>query len=159
MTIAGKWMIMFGKCNPDKMWQAIARGLLDGSFPEGILSAKMNLHDDRGKSNEVVKINVYTKDFSNKREVREAETAIIERLKRCCTVVEFESIQTMKYKAELYTHVNIFMNNKFGGEGIPPSLYTSTHVGRGSGNSNFGRGSYSFRSRGGRGAARGRPRY
>ena len=131
LTIAGKWMILIGPYNANRMWQTIANGLLDGSLPECILSTKMNLFDDRGKKNQDVKINIYTKDFSNEREVREAETAIIELLKR--SGIPIESINMMKYKAELYTHVNIFVNNKFGGEGIPPSMYTSTYVGRGRG--------------------------
>ena len=37
----------------------------------------------------------------------------------------------MKYKADLYTHVNIFKNNKFGGRyGIQPSMYVCKDVNR-----------------------------
>ena len=149
MTIAGKWMILIGPYNANRLWQAIANGLLDGNFPEGIISARMNLFDERGKRDQHVKINVYTRNFSKESEVREAEAAIIEHLKR--SGIPIESLHMMKYKAELYTHVNIFVNNKFEGVGIPPSMYTSTYVGR-------GRAQGGTRGRGGRGFGRGRSR-
>ena len=144
-------MILTGPYNANRMWQSIANGLLDGNFPRCIISTRMNLFDERGAGDTHVKINVYTPDFRKEDEVREAEVAIIEQLKR--TGIPLESIIMMKYKAELYTHVNIFVNNKFDGAGIPPSMYTSTHVGRMRGGLR-GRG----RSRG-RGYGRDQPRH
>ena len=149
MIIAGKWMILIGQYNANRMWQTIANALLDGSLPECIISTRMNLFDERGRD-QLAKINVTTRDFSNEREVREAETAIIDLLKS--SSIPIESINMMKYKAELYTHVNIFVNNKFDGVGIPPSMYTGKYVGR-------GRAQGGFRGRGGRGFGRGCPRY
>lgn len=141
-------MILTGPYNANKMWQAITNGLLDGDFPECIISTRIGIFDERGARDQHVKINIYTRDFSKESEVREAETAIIEYLKR--SGIPIESIHMMKYKAELYTHVNVFVNNKFEGVGIPPSMYTSRFAGRGRGG---------IRGRGGRGFGRGRPRY
>ena len=144
-------MILTGPYNANKMWQVIANGVLNAVFPESTISARIGIFDERGARDQHVKINIYTRDFSKESEVREAETAIIEHLKR--SGIPIESIHMMKYKAELYTHVNVFVNNKFEGVGIPPSMYTSRYVGRGRG----GRGG--IRDRGGRGFGRGRPRY
>ena len=88
----------------------------------------MYLFDERGAGDHNAKINVYTKDFSNETEVRAAEKAIVEHLRD--SGIQLRKIVMMKYKAELYTHVNIFANNRYNGVGIPPSLYTSIHVGR-----------------------------
>ena len=99
-------MIITGPDIANRMWQAIANGLLnDGNFPECIISARIGIYDEGGSRDQHVKINVYNRDFSKESEVREAETAIIEHLKR--TGIPIESIRMMKYKAELYTHVNI----------------------------------------------------
>ena len=145
-------MIITEPDTANRLWQAIVSGLLDDTFPEGIISTRIGLFDERGKKDQHVKINVYTKDFSNESNVRLAETAIIEHVKR--SGIPIDHIQMMKYKAELYTHVNIFVNNKFDGVGIPPSMYTGKYVGR-------GRAQGGFRGRGGRGfgRGRGRPRY
>ena len=140
-------MIITDPDNANKMWQVIANGVLNAVFPESTISARIGIFDERGARDQHVKINVYTRDFSKEREVREAELAVIEHLKR--SGIPIESIQMMKYKAELYTHVNIFVNNKFDGVGIPPSMYTSKHAGR-------GRTRGGMRGRGGRGFGRGR---
>ena len=124
----GKWMIMIDEKHADEIWQALGKGLLSGYLPDCIISIKMKLSDLRGKADNTNKINVYTEDFSNEEDVRKAEDGIIEHLFR--SGISTERIKVMKYKAELYTHVGIFTQNKFGGRGIRPSMYTGRHVSR-----------------------------
>ena len=121
----GKWMVMVDEHDADKMWQTLCEVLLEMKFPECITSIKINLYDDRHKGDTLEKINVITRDFTKVNEVREAEAAIFEHNPTDC-------IRVMKYKADLYTHVNIFRNNKFGGAvgGIAPSMYVSNHINR-----------------------------
>ena len=148
--ISGKWMIFTGRNEITRVWQAVSQALLNGLFPEYITSTKMHLFDERGDGDHHAKINVYTKDFSNETEVRDAEKAIID----CLTESDFrlQKITMMKYKSELYTLLNIFNNNKFNGVGIPPTLYTSIHVGRDRDrNRGFSFERYRDRGRGGRG--------
>ena len=153
-------MIFMGKNEMTRVWQAICQGILYGHFPKAITSTKMYLFDERGSGDHHAKINVYTTDFSNETEVRAAETAIVEHLKD--SDILLRKIVMMKYKAELYTHVNIFVNNQYNGVGIPPSLYTSIHVGR---DRDRGRGFRRYRDRGtiargrGRGGGFGQPWY
>ena len=120
-------MITVDNCNADKIWQALCKGLLDGYLPDCIISMKMKLEDLRGKSDNSTKINVYTEDFNNEADVRAAENGVIEQLFR--SGLPTKGIKWMKYKAEVYTHLNIFTNNKFGGGGIPPSMYKGRHAG------------------------------
>ena len=122
-------MVMVNGCNADKMWQTLSKCLLKGKFPECIISIKINLFDDRHNGDSLEKINVVTSDFTNENEVRKAELAIL----HCVQKSENSTacIKVMKYKADLYTHVNIFKNNKFGGRnGIQPSMYVSKDVNR-----------------------------
>ena len=111
----------------DKIWQALCKGLLNGHLPDCIISMKIKLEDLRGKSDKSIKINVYTDDFSNEADVREAENGVIDQLIR--SGLPLKSIMWMKYKAQVYTHLNIFTKNKFDGIGIPPSMYNGRHAG------------------------------
>ena len=126
-------MVMIDEPNADKMWQTLSEGLLEGKLPECITSIKFNLFDARHKGDTLDKINVITKDFTKVNEVRQAEEAIFEHIDSMLYGNPTEWIRVMKYKADLYTHVNIFKNNKFGGHkfGIPPSMYVSNRTKRG----------------------------
>ena len=59
-----KWMVMVDGCNADKMWQTLSKCLLEGKFPECIISIKINLFDDRHNGDSLEKINVITSDFT-----------------------------------------------------------------------------------------------
>ena len=123
-------MVMIHANKADKIWQTLSKGLMEGKFPECITSIKVNLFDDRHKGDSMEKINVITRDFTKEDEVREAEVAIIEHLRKSGNPID--CIRVIKYKADLYTHVNIFKKNKFGGAvgGIQPSMYVSNHINR-----------------------------
>ena len=123
-------MVMVDEQDADKMWQTLCEVLLDMKFPECITSIKINLYDDRHKGDTLEKINVITRDFTKEDEVREAEVAIIEHIRDSGNHID--TLRVMKYKADLYTHVNIFKKNKFGGAvgGIQPSMYVSNHINR-----------------------------
>lgn len=123
----GKWMITVDTHSGEKIWQALCKGLLDGHLPDCIISMKMKLEDLRGNADNSTKINVYTEDFNNEADVRAAENGVVEQLFR--SGLPLKNIKWMKYKAEVYTHLNIFTKNKFGGNGIPPSMYTGRHAG------------------------------
>ena len=120
-------MVTVDSRDADKIWQALCKGLLDGYLPDCIIAMKMKLEDLRGNADNSTKINVYTEDFNNEADVRAAENGVIEQLFR--SGLPLKGIKWMKYKAEVYTHLNIFANNKFGGVGIPPSMYKGRHAG------------------------------
>ena len=124
-------MVMVDNHNADKMWQTLTEGLLEGKFPACITSVKMNLFDDRHKGDTLEKINVITRDFTKENEVRKAEKAIFEHIDSTWFGKPTDSIRVMKYKPDLYTHVNIFKNNKFGPVGgLRPSLYDNIYMKR-----------------------------
>ena len=70
-------MVMGNGCNADKMWQTLSKCLLEGKFPECIISIKLNLFDDRHNGDSLEKINVITSDFTKEKEVKKAELAIL----------------------------------------------------------------------------------
>ena len=125
-------MVMVHERNADKIWQNLTEGLLEGTFPACITSVKMNLFDDRHKGDILEKIDVITRDFTKVDEVRHAEAVIIDLIHKTWFGIPTDCIRLMKYKPDLYTHVNIFKKNKFGGAvgGLRPTLYDSNYITR-----------------------------
>jgi hypothetical protein len=89
-------MLMTGHFNRDKMWQLLCKALLESRLPEGIISIKMNVCDERDIGKDLVKINVVTRDFTKKDEVYEADKGIVELVKDSGMPVD--CVKVLKYK-------------------------------------------------------------
>ena len=122
-------MVMTDVRYGDKLWEDLATALLNDRFPESVTSVRANLHDLRGRERKEFKVNVYTRDFGEEEEVRRVEQAIVSNLN-----MPLGNISMLTYKPEIYSHLDIYANNKFGsqGRGIRASMYQSK-----SGNSRY----------------------
>ncbi len=93
----GKWMVMVGRFNSDKVWQRLCKDLLGGALPAGVICVRMDVNDERSKGSESVRMNVMTGDFTNREEVFEAERAIIKSMEKAGLDIK-TSLEMLKYK-------------------------------------------------------------
>ncbi|XP_020916944.2 uncharacterized protein LOC110254307 [Exaiptasia diaphana] len=104
---AGKWLIFADRAEIDGLWFSIAETTVAGRLG---CSAKVSTKKT-GDPKHVIW--VYTKDFTDKDDVRRVEKVL-----RRLHVHDF-----MQYKADVYTILNIYCDNDLG---IPPCVYKST---------------------------------
>ena len=107
--------------NADRLWEAMSSALLEGRFPDTVTSVNADVFDKRDE----FKVNIYTKDFGNQDEVLRVEDSIISNLN-----MPVKCLHMLKYKAEIYSYLNIFNQNKYGRnrKGIKPSMYVSRFI-------------------------------
>lgn len=115
-TTTGKWMLFPSIEDLDGTWTAIAEATAQGILGIG---AKVATDTESGKNRLIA---VYTKDFSDKEDIKRVLLQLIDQ-----GVVSKPRGrgQAIYYKCDAYTYLDILNGNRWG---IKPSMYSSTDI-------------------------------
>lgn len=114
---SGKWMLFPPVEDVDVVWRTVVEGTVEGRF--GPMAKVATQGDDRDARERL--ICVYTKDFSDKGDVRR----VLNELVSAGLVRDDGAARSIWYKSDVYTHLGITSDNEFG---IKASIYGSTKM-------------------------------
>lgn len=110
---SGKWMLFPSVADVDSTWKTVVTAL-----DEGKLGDAAKVATDEGSSQARL-ICVYTRDFSDKADVKRVLKALVE------TGLVDEESRPIYYKCDAYTHLDIKSKNEYG---LKASLFSSRDV-------------------------------
>ncbi|OKO97440.1 UPF0696 protein C11orf68 -like protein [Penicillium subrubescens] len=110
---SGKWMFFPTVDYVDSFWKTVVTALDKGDLGE---AAKVATDDGSGQARLIC---VYTKDFSDKEDVKRVLLTLVEK-----GLVDEES-RPIYYKCDAYTHLDIKSNNAYG---LKASLFSSRDI-------------------------------
>jgi len=110
---SGKWMLFPPVGEVDAIWRTVVEETIEGRFGP---TSKVATDGGDGKNERL--ICVYTKDFSDKADVRRVLDALV----NVGLVRDDGAARSIWYKSDVYTHMNINSDNEYG---LKASIYGS----------------------------------
>ncbi|KAF1984465.1 DUF1917-domain-containing protein [Aulographum hederae CBS 113979] len=117
---SGKWMLFPKMDDIHRVWRLVCEGVAENRLGTGAKFATGSDRPDRGRGPPVRLICVYTKDFSDRNDVRRVVEELAE-----MALVPRDASRGIYYKCDAYTHLGIESDNPYH---LPASIYSSKDI-------------------------------